>query len=240
MSNLVKRTLAALILAPLVVYLIYTGGLYFFALVAVMFLVAMYEWVGITSKLHQPFLWYIFGFFYIGLACMTMLFLERLRYNFLGFTSIPALLFVLTFLVWVNDIFSYLFGKILQGPKLWPSVSPGKTWTGAIGGVIACVVVFFILNYVYDFGPGTIPDQVFTTVLLMHILVPIIALLGDLFESWLKRRAGVKDSGNIIPGHGGLLDRVDGLLLVMNVTGLIFLILMAFQSGRDAAMGADI
>lgn len=240
MSNLLKRSLSALILAPLVVYITYKGGTLYFGMIFILFLGMFYEWVMITKKAEQKLLWWIFGFFYIGFACMVMLFLERMRFDFGGFAKVPVLLFVLVLLVWINDIFSYIFGKGLGGPKLIPKISPNKTWAGTIGGITACVGFFFIMNYLINFGANTIPDKVFYTALAIHIIVPIIALLGDLFESFIKRKFGVKDSGNIIPGHGGLLDRMDSLLLVMNVTGIIIYISFAIKAGQMAAQGVAV
>ncbi len=240
MSNLVKRSLSALILAPLVVYLMYSGGKPYLYMILVLFLGMFYEWVMITRKAEQKLLWWIFGFFYIGFACMVMLFLERMRYDFAGFHKVPVLLFLLAILVWLNDIFSYVFGKGLGGPKLMPKVSPNKTWAGTVGGVVACVAFFFIMNYSIGFGANIISDEVFMIALGIHIIVPIIALIGDLFESMVKRKFGVKDSGSIIPGHGGILDRMDGMLLVMNVTGALFYIMFAIKAGQLAAQGVTV
>ena len=237
MSNLVKRTLSALILAPLVIGITYIGGMYFFVLVAILFFAMLYEWIMLTAKFKQAFLWWVFGFFYIGGACFVMLFLERLRIDFMGFENIPLHLYTLTFLVWVNDIFSYIFGKSVGGPKLIPSISPGKTWSGTLGGITACVGVFFIMNYIHGFNVKTQTDQIFYAALALHIIVPIIALTGDLFESWVKRKAGVKDSGSLIPGHGGVLDRMDGIIMVMNVVGIILLALIIYQTGILSAGG---
>lgn len=240
MPNLLKRTLSAAILMPLVIYLTYKGGLVFFSLIVLMFITMFYEWVMLTRKFQQKLLWWIFGFFYLGFACFVMLFLERMRFDFLGFKAVPIMLFVLASLVWVNDIFSYVFGKAIGGPKLLPKVSPNKTWAGTLGGVIACVTLFFIMNYVTNFGANRVKDSTFFAALAVHIMVPIIALSGDLFESWIKRKAGVKDSGNIIPGHGGLLDRVDGLILVMNVAGAFIYVMFAMKAAELAAHGVTI
>ncbi len=240
MPNLVKRTLTALILGPLFVMLAYFGGLPFFFLIVIMFVIMFYEWVMITRSSEQKLLWGIFGFFYIGFACFVMLFLERMRYDFLGIEAVPVLLFALVFLVWISDIFSYVFGRAIGGPKLAPKISPNKTWAGAFGGIIACLAFFFIMNYVTNFGANRITDQVFITAMLVHVAVPIFALVGDLFESLVKRKFGVKDSGNIIPGHGGLLDRMDAMIMVMNVTGITFFILFALEASKKMAQGATI
>lgn len=116
---------------------------------------------------------------------------------------ITALLLFAT--VWATDIFAYFVGRSLGGPKLAPSISPGKTWTGAVGGVAAAIAA--TLAVAAWFGPAGSP--VFPFVI---ALVSIWSQIGDLFESWVKRRFGVKDSGTMIPGHGGMMDRVDGLV----------------------------
>lgn len=106
--------------------------------------------------------------------------------------------------VWLSDIGGYVFGRLIGGPKLAPRISPNKTWAGAIGaiGLSAAGAVIATMS-VEEILPGAI---------LFAILLSVFAQGGDLFESWVKRRHGVKDSGAIIPGHGGVLDRVDGLL----------------------------
>lgn len=115
---------------------------------------------------------------------------------------VTALLLFAT--VWATDIFAYFVGRSLGGPKLAPSISPGKTWTGAVGGVAAAVAATLAVAAWY--GPAGSP--VFPFVI---ALVSVWGQIGDLFESWVKRRFGVKDSGTMIPGHGGMMDRVDGL-----------------------------
>ena len=108
-------------------------------------------------------------------------------------------------LVWACDIGAYFAGRSIGGPKLAPTVSPNKTWAGLVGGVIAAGVLgWALLRW------AGLPAQL----ALASPVLAILAQLGDLYESALKRRAGVKDSGSLLPGHGGLLDRIDGLLPV--------------------------
>lgn len=226
MSNLLKRTISALILAPLFIYILYIGGYAFIALTIVMFLVMYYEWLSITSKAKNRLYWAVFGLMYLGLAMLTFNFLEKLRLyeSVWGIHKPPFELFIILSLVWISDIFGYFFGRAIGGPRLAPKISPNKTWAGSIGGILGGVLFYFILNFATDFGAGHISDKNFYIGLFLYILVPIITQIGDLFESYMKRRFGVKDSGNIIPGHGGLLDRMDGLLLVLNVVGIYIFI----------------
>ncbi|MDX1949273.1 MAG: phosphatidate cytidylyltransferase [Rickettsiales bacterium] len=222
MPNFAKRIISTIILAPVLIYLMIIGGALLDLVIISAFLIALFEWVKITNSSKKKFLWWIFGVLYISFACLVLLFLARYRVNIPYFDNFPILMFVIVLLVWINDIFGYIFGKLIGGPKLCPKISPNKTWAGAIGGVFGCLLFFFILNYSVDFGADKVSDKNFYSALLIHIFIPIISQIGDLFESWLKRKHNVKDSGNIIPGHGGILDRIDGLLLVLNVTGIYF------------------
>ena len=116
-----------------------------------------------------------------------------------------------------SDIGGYFFGRIFGGPKFWPAISPKKTWSGTIGGWVLALGVGFVY---WAFG-GV---QGFQTIMLVSIPLAMAAQAGDLFESWLKRQAGMKDSSNLIPGHGGLLDRFDGLLAATSFYMLLHLL----------------
>jgi phosphatidate cytidylyltransferase len=132
--------------------------------------------------------------------------------------SIPLLLLIIGAVVLV-DVFAYFFGRTIGGPKIAPAISPSKTWAGLFGGIVGATVAIFLY-----FSIGT-PSQMsplwFIEMLPFGALVAVLAQTGDFFESWLKRRAGVKDSSNLIPGHGGVLDRVDGMLPVAIAAGTI-------------------
>ncbi len=125
----------------------------------------------------------------------------------------PALL-VLMLVVWASDIGAYAAGRVFGGRKLAPRISPGKTWSGAVGGLVAAVVVGLLAARVA--GP---------VAAVAGGLIGVMAQAGDLLESWVKRRFGVKDSGWLIPGHGGLLDRLDGLLAAAPVAAGIAAVL---------------
>ncbi|WP_127598508.1 phosphatidate cytidylyltransferase [Nitratireductor alexandrii] len=129
----------------------------------------------------------------------------------------PAGLVAVLFLfavVWATDIFAYVVGRIAGGPKLAPTISPGKTWSGAFGGVLFAVVAGLGVAMAAGLRVGWLA-------ILSIVLLSALSQIGDLFESWLKRRFGAKDSSNLIPGHGGVMDRVDGLVAAVIALYLI-------------------
>ncbi|MBZ9677744.1 phosphatidate cytidylyltransferase [Mesorhizobium sp. ES1-1] len=119
-------------------------------------------------------------------------------------SGLVAILFLFA-VVWATDISAYFVGRAVGGPKLAPSISPGKTRSGALGGAVGAVVAGLVLAAVV--GVGNLP-----LLGLVALVLSIVSQAGDLFESWVKRRHGRKDSGTLIPGHGGVMDRVDGLV----------------------------
>lgn len=156
--------------------------------------------------------WLGFGVAYLGAAGLALL---ALRNGPLGGADVLFLLLI----VWASDIGAYFAGRIFGGPKLAPAISPNKTWSGACGGLIAAMAVGVTLALVAG-GEGRAP-------LMAAGIAAILGLasqLGDLFESWIKRRYHVKDSSSLIPGHGGLLDRLDGVLVAAPVAVLLGLL----------------
>jgi phosphatidate cytidylyltransferase len=118
-------------------------------------------------------------------------------------------------LVWATDIGAFFAGRSIGGPKLAPKVSPAKTWSGLIGGILLAALVAYLIHATYGLP---------WTLVLATPLLAVLAQGGDLFESGLKRKAGVKDSGNILPGHGGVLDRLDGVVPVLPVAMLLVIL----------------
>jgi phosphatidate cytidylyltransferase len=147
-----------------------------------------------------------FGVLYIGLPCLCLAWLRQAEGT--GFTLVLWLLLT----VWATDITAYFAGRGIGGPKLAPKISPSKTWAGLAGGMAGAFLVglvFVLPGYPWWLSAG------------IAGMLAIVAQIGDFFESWLKRRAGVKDSGRLLPGHGGLLDRVDGLMTAAPVLAII-------------------
>jgi phosphatidate cytidylyltransferase len=144
--------------------------------------------------------------------------------------GLVAMIFIFA-VVWGTDILAYFIGRAIGGPKLAPRISPGKTWSGAIGGAVSGViagVVVFLSHFSMD--DVRIP--------LLALAVSVASQIGDLFESYIKRRFGVKDSSRLIPGHGGVMDRVDGLVFACFAALLFVLVQVMAAGGQNAPMGA--
>jgi len=262
--NLLMRIAAALVLAPLAIGAAYAGGWYWTALVTLGAIGLFFEWLAVTTtarhvpvtvagvvalvltalflaignvnaalvvlalgliavafRAPQPRIWAVAGFLYAAAAQLASI-LVRLDQA----KGLSALILVLL-VVWATDIGGYFAGRAIGGPKLWPRVSPKKTWAGAIGGFIASLLVAIGFS-ASDLGK-TLP------LLILAAMLSIAAQLGDLFESAIKRRFGVKDSGHIIPGHGGVMDRLDGFVAAI-VLAAIFGVLRGGVDGVGRAL----
>lgn len=130
----------------------------------------------------------------------------------------PAILLALFAVVWMADIAAYFSGKAFGKHKLAPNISPGKTWEGAIGAVIGVIFYGLVMRLLTGFSPVALPLWVVAL-----IAVTAVSIIGDLYESMLKRQAGIKDSSNVLPGHGGVLDRIDSLTSTMPIIALLWL-----------------
>jgi phosphatidate cytidylyltransferase len=248
--NLVTRVIAALVLAPAAIAIVYAGGWLWIALVTLVGIGLYVEWLTVVGAARDRLVvasgvaalaisslclslgridaallalglglvavislsperrhWTATGFLYAGVAEIASILvrLDPVR----GFTALILILLV----VWVTDIGGYFAGRGIGGPKLWPRISPKKTWAGAIGGFAASLVVAAGFA---SFGLGKSGP-----LLLLGAVLSIASQLGDLFESAVKRRFGVKDSGHIIPGHGGLLDRLDGFVAAVVLAAIL-------------------
>jgi len=167
--------------------------------------------------------WLPGGIFYAGLSAIS---LAAIRGD--DQAGFVATLFIFA-VVWATDILAYFVGRALKGPKLAPKISPGKTWSGAIGGTISGVVASSLLTL------GVFSRLSFWTVAIAFIL-SVASQIGDLFESFIKRRFGVKDSSRLIPGHGGVMDRVDGLVFACFAAFLLTLAYAAMRGHADVSV----
>lgn len=210
-SSLKLRLISAAVLAPIVLGTVYWGGWPFNILIGLMVLILASEWSRMVGK--RP-AWVLLGLFYVTISCWAV---WRLRTD-------PEwgrlMLFWLLAVVWGADTGGYVFGRLLGGPKLAVRISPNKTWSGFLGGTLAAAIGGWAIVYVSINGPD---HHIGWEIAAFSAGMAVVSQFGDLFESWIKRRFDVKDSGTIIPGHGGLFDRVDGLVAVAIVAVLITL-----------------
>jgi phosphatidate cytidylyltransferase len=205
------RSLSAIVMVALVLGAIRLGSPYFEALISIIGFVAIVEWYKLILfnrlKILNLFLM-VLGILYIVVPSLILIWLRN--------NGPEGVYFVLWFLIviWSTDVGAYFFGKSIGGVKLAPKISPNKTWAGFFGGLGSAVVATLIFGFIFHpFWDGYL-------LFWACVGLSIIGQVGDLFESWCKRRLGVKDSGKIIPGHGGVLDRVDSILLSAPVAGL--------------------
>ena len=216
LSSLAVRSISAIILIPIVVFAVVKGGFPFTMMMILLALISLVEWFSMARKTDQFFLALAKGALYLGVGFMFCV-LIRLHFGVAG-----AVLFLV--MLWASDIGAYVMGKLIGGPKLAPMISPNKTWAGLLGAVGFSVgfglVFYFVSPYL---GYLSV-----LAVLFAGLCVALIGQAGDLLVSSMKRRAQIKDTGALIPGHGGLLDRIDGLLAAAPAYYVIVIMLGSF------------
>ena len=210
-KELQKRILSSIILTPLSFFLIIQGSITFIFFLVLLFFVTSFEWFKMTKKND---LFRILGLFFLFFSFYSAVYLRQ-------YIGLNFFLFLITVCIF-TDIGGYLFGKLLKGPKL-TKISPNKTYSGVIGSFLISLI--FGLIYIQYLGQkskiilGT--DPIF--IILLILFISLVSQLGDLIISYFKRKAKLKDTGKILPGHGGLLDRIDGLIFVLPATYIFVL-----------------
>ena len=199
-KELQKRILSSIILLPLAYYFISAGSFYLIFFSIICFFVSIYEWNKMVKKIEFK----VFG----------TLFLIFSFYTFYETTSTDLWIFVLLVCV-STDVGGYIFGKLFKGPKL-TKISPNKTFSGMIGGYLLSLIV---LKFFFNFYNSSLNEEWFIVI----ILISTVSQIGDIIVSYFKRLSKVKDTGKIIPGHGGLLDRIDGMIFAFPIFYLILL-----------------
>lgn len=236
-SDLAVRVVSSLLLVAVALVGAWLGGWTAALLIAVVTAIVHYEWVGLTEPAHGhavPFTTWVVGAIIVAAAgfpatglvlaaaavvvggavnrgvwrSLGILYAAVLGFGLLLLRLAPTYGFeAITFLfaiVWATDSGAYVAGRLIRGARLWPRLSPHKTWAGAIGGVMTGIVAGIAVAVSFGLAVGL-------SLVAVAGALSAAAQAGDLFESWMKRRVGAKDSGKLIPGHGGLMDRVDGL-----------------------------
>jgi phosphatidate cytidylyltransferase len=195
MSNFKKRFVISLLAFPIIYSLLYQK-IFSNILIVIVCLFCAYEWNKIFNKKNYI---YLFGLFILSVFFFSIIKIYNLQDYNLKFLW-------LILIAWLTDIGGYIFGKLFGGPKL-TKISPNKTWSGAFGSLIlsqfACLIFFLDSNYILNFN-----------IFLLQLLLSITGQIGDILMSYIKRLNDKKDTSNFIPGHGGFLDRVDGLIWI--------------------------
>ncbi len=231
-SDLPVRLASGIVMLVLAGGALWLGGWFWTAFVVLLACGVVWEW----NKLIERFglnglgetLWVFAGVVYVGGAGIAMMVVRNGRQvlpfdpQAMGYGPVEVLVgFILP--VVAVDVGAYFAGRAIGGPKIAPKISPSKTWAGLAGGALLAGLVGVAVELA-DIGPGATPGTNTVTLVMAvlgGVLIAVIAQSGDFFESWMKRRAGVKDSGALIPGHGGLFDRLDGFLAVFFVLFVI-------------------
>lgn len=211
-ADLPVRVASAIVVVVIALTALWLGGWIWAGFAMVVAGGVLYEWRALVRGWNPSPLaetaWTLGGILYLApAAAMLMLMREGER----GFADVLTLIA----LVAAIDIGAYFTGRAIGGPKIAPAISPSKTWAGLLGGILGALAVLVLSAKLSAATPA------WWQVLGLAVLAAIVAQAGDFFESWMKRRAGVKDSGKLIPGHGGLFDRVDGLIAVSFLAALL-------------------
>lgn len=203
------RFISAIILIPIAILIIYSPNIIFSGFVVATAVLMAFEWITIVKTEDESNMWRILGLIYILLPTVSLLYIKSVENG----SDIVLWTFLI---VWATDIAGLIVGRTIGGPKLAPIVSPNKTWSGLIGGVLASMFVALLSSVIFKESASFF--------IIFGGLLAIIEQVGDLIESKFKRTFGVKDSGNLIPGHGGIMDRLDGLTLVAPIIALVVMI----------------
>jgi phosphatidate cytidylyltransferase len=221
-SNLALRVISSAVMAPLAIVVAWIGGWLFVLFWAAAACIVLWEWSRLVTGATRDYAafggWMVAGLLYAGALLLAPVVLRR--DPALGFVAILFLFAV----VWVTDIAAYFVGRALGGPKLWVAISPNKTWSGALGGTLGGAAAGLLVCRLagLDLAPMLV---------LVAFALSIASQAGDLLESAIKRHFGAKDASHLIPGHGGLMDRLDGFL-----TAVLAAVMVGFlRGGLDGA-----
>ena len=208
-KEFLNRFLSSIILIPLIIFLIIEGGIIFNIFILICFCLALFEWHHMSKRYNH----YIPGIFFLILSFFSIYYI---RNQFNG--EYLYLLFVL-FICVATDIGGYVVGNLIKGPKL-SKISPKKTYSGMLGSFLFPIIFsyFFLKSPLFEFN-----KNITLEILIFIIVISAISQIGDLVVSYFKRVSKIKDTGKIIPGHGGILDRIDGMVFALPLSLIILL-----------------
>ena len=199
-KELQKRIFSSLILIPIALFFIIKGSFLFNFFIFICFLITSYEW----HKMSQKKPYYLLGLLFLILSFYS-------AYVIRTDTNSSLEYFITILLICIStDIGGYIFGKLFKGPKL-TKISPKKTYSGVIGGYLLSIIS---LNLFFNSSYYLYPQEMTSNIFLLILLISTVSQLGDIIISYFKRLSKIKDTGKIIPGHGGILDRIDGMIFV--------------------------
>ena len=203
-KELQKRILSSLILIPLTLFFIFKGSTFFILFLIILFLISSSEWLNMTEKLEIKLL----GIFFLIFSFYSTFYIREDNLMF----------FLLIVIICVStDLGGYIFGRLFKGPKLI-KISPNKTYSGMLGGFLFAIIISYL--FATKYVPSEVVNNSYTGDLQFIILILIISTtsqIGDLIISFFKRSSKIKNTGKIFPGHGGMLDRIDGMIFVFPV-----------------------
>ena len=215
-SEFEKRLISSIFMVPAIIFIVLHGSYYFIFFLYFCFTISTYEWINISnSKKHL-----VPGLFLLMLSFYSAYKVRYTSYN--EFDGTYLFLFIL-FICVLTDLGGYFFGKILKGPKL-TKISPKKTISGFVGGFLLPLLIFYLLikSEIFTFSNKNLTEN-FLSFIYFIITISFISQVGDITVSYFKRLSGIKNSGNIIPGHGGILDRIDGMIFVFLITYFLYI-----------------
>ena len=215
-SEFNKRLISSILMVPAIIFIVLLGSYYFVFFLYVCFVISIYEWINISNS--KKYL--VPGIFLLMLSFYSAYKVRYTSYN--EFDGVYLFLFIL-FICVLTDLGGYFFGKLLKGPKL-TKISPKKTISGFVGGFLLPLLTFYVLvkSEILTFNIKNLTEN-FLSFIFFIITISFISQVGDIAVSYFKRLSGIKNSGNIIPGHGGILDRIDGMIFVFLISYFLYL-----------------
>lgn len=215
-GNLKKRLITSIILFTVLGLLLNYNFVLLYCII-LFGTISILEFTNLLKKIHTNT---VLKFFYVSIFIIYILYFSLLIFYNLNHGKEIKVITVFILLICIfSDIGGLIFGKIFKGPKL-TSISPNKTISGSIGSIISSLIILFIFINLYDYG---IPIY---KLFILTISISFLSQVGDIFFSYMKRKARVKDTGNLLPGHGGVLDRFDGILIGLPIGNELFYFLI--------------